>query len=269
MNRHWSPELRLKLVETLTEMPGADSENFFAAHDLGTAYRLPGARSSKKARILSALQSAEMRSNYEGLLEEAARYCNFLPGNPTPEATPVNFGEHSSSHTPPEAPEVTRGRDIFISHSTKDEILAREIKNFLVLGGVSGARIFFSSDRSTGIHTGENILERLQSTLAASTLVIEIISNNFLRSTYCLMELGGAWALRKTTFPVVVPPLTLHEAAAAIGNVRMGVLGSEEEVNDVVEELHEILTKLPNISLPLTQWNNSLRTFKRTLGHLQ
>jgi hypothetical protein len=47
----------------------------------------------------------------------------------------------------------------------------------------------------------------------------------------CLIELGGAWVLEKPTYPIVVPPLTRTQAVAEIGDVHMGQLSSDEEID--------------------------------------
>jgi hypothetical protein len=52
----------------------------------------------------------------------------------------------------------------------------------------------------------------------------------------CLLELGGAWALEKPTYPIVVPPPTRAQTVAQIGDVNMGQFGSHEEIDDVFDE---------------------------------
>ncbi len=81
----------------------------------------------------------------------------------------------------------------------------------------------------------------------------------------CLLELGGAWALEKPTYPFVVPPLTRSQAVAKIGDVRMGQLGSHDEIDDVFDELHDRLASDVGISTTATEWNPVARRFKEGL----
>ncbi|MEY9842754.1 toll/interleukin-1 receptor domain-containing protein [Streptacidiphilus sp. EB103A] len=268
MARVWSPNLRLQLVEALAEMSGADSESFFDAHRLGDAYRRPGQRSSKKSRINSALQFAESQGNPEDLLEAAAGFCGFSPRNEVGNSSTELLIEERNYHLQGVG-KVPLNRSIFISHASKDQELAGEIKNFLVLAGLPNEMIFFSSHKSTGIPAGKNVLEHLQTTLAGSALVIEVITKNFLTRPYCLMELGGAWALGKETYPLVIPPLSVEEVVQAIGNVQMGILGSDDEIDAVFEEIHEQLTVHAAVSLPIRPWNEALRGFKRALDRIR
>ncbi len=78
-------------------------------------------------------------------------------------------------------------------------------------------------------------------------------------------ELGGAWALEKSTYPIVVPPLTRSEAVAQIGDVHMGQLGSEEEIDDVFDELQDRLRNDVGLSTTATAWNPVARRFKEGL----
>jgi hypothetical protein len=154
---------------------------------------------------------------------------------------------------------------IFISHASADRKLADLLRDTLVLGGIPRNRIFYSSSRATGIPSGTDVRAHLRSELQQSGLIIELISTTFLTRPMCLIELGGAWALRKPTYPIVVPPLTRSQAVAQIGDVNMGQLGSREEIDDVFDELHDRLAS--DVGLPTTaaEWNPVARRFKEGL----
>src|SRR5829696_4324788 len=120
---------------------------------------------------------------------------------------------------------------IFISHASADRKLADLLRDTLVLGGIPRERIFYSSSRATGIPSGTDVRAHLRSELQQAGLVIELISATFLTRPMCLIELGGAWVLEKPTYPIVVPPLTRTQAVAEIGDVHMGQLSSDEEID--------------------------------------
>jgi hypothetical protein len=154
---------------------------------------------------------------------------------------------------------------IFISHASADRKLADLLRDTLVLGGIPRERIFYSSSRATGIPSGTDVRAHLRSELQQAGLVIELISATFLTRPMCLIELGGAWVLEKPTYPIVVPPLTRTQAVAEIGDVHMGQLGSDEEIDDVFDELHDRLTSDVGLSPTATQWNPVARRFKAGL----
>lgn len=155
---------------------------------------------------------------------------------------------------------------IFFSHASADQPLADLVRDTLVLAGVPAGRLFYSSDRATGIPSGQDVGTYLRETLRGSALVIDLISPTFLKRPMCLMELGGAWAMGLPTYPVVVPPLTRPAATAAVGNVQMGVLGSDREIADVFNELYDRLTSHIGLRLALRQWNGAVDRFRDRVG---
>ena len=154
---------------------------------------------------------------------------------------------------------------IFISHASMDRKLADLLRDTLVLGGIPRNRIFYSSSRATGIPSGTDVRAHLRSELQQAGLIMELISTTFLTRPMCLLELGGAWALEKPTYPIVVPPLTRSQAVAQIGDVNMGQLGSDEEIDDVFDELHDRLASDVGVPTTATEWNPVARRFKEGL----
>ncbi len=110
-------------------------------------------------------------------------------------------------------------RVIFISHAHADRDVASLFSNTLNLAGVQDAEIFFSSSRATGVPTGADVLQRLQTSLNEAHLVVELVSPGFLGRPMCLMEFGAAWATLKDTFPVVLAPLTRSEVTPQLAGV--------------------------------------------------
>lgn len=160
---------------------------------------------------------------------------------------------------------VSTQNRIFLSHASADKPLTDLLRNTLVLGGVAEGQIFYSSGRGTGIPSGEDVGTYLRRTLRDAGLVIELLSQTFLTRPMCLMELGGAWTLGTPTYPIVVPPLTRGEATSQIGNVQMGVLGSDVEIDDIFNELHDRLAQDLGIQCNLTAWNRAIADFKQQL----
>lgn len=154
---------------------------------------------------------------------------------------------------------------LFLSHASADKALADLLRNTLILGGVAEDRIFYSSSRDTGIPSGKDVSTYLRQKLRQAGLVIELLSETFLTRPICLMELGGAWTLGTPTYPIVVPPLTRGQATSQIGNIQMGVLGTDEEIDDIFNELHGRIAQDLDVQCNLTAWNRAIVSFKEQL----
>jgi hypothetical protein len=255
MPSRWSPGDRLALVERFQARAGADSESFFDAHGLGAAYRRAGDKSSKRAKINTALHAAEVRGDVDTVLDAAS---NYLAGRP--------MSSESAQRTVSKGvPNVEPELRIFLSHASADHELADLFRNTLILGGVPEDRIFYSSARATGIPYGQDVGTYLRTSLRESGLVIELLSETFLTRPMCLMELGGAWTLGTPTYPIMVPPLSRDTASRAIGNVQMGVLGADAEVDAIFDELHDRLAQDLDIQVRVAAWNRAIREFKQQL----
>jgi hypothetical protein len=257
MASRWSPDERLALVDRLQARPGPESQSFFDAHGLGAAYRSAGDKNSKRAMVNAALHAAERRGDLDEVLDAAEqrlggpeRHAERAPGK-----LYVDEGARA----------VPTDKRIFLSHAYADKALADLLRNTLVLGGVPEGRLFYSSDRSSGIPSGEDVGTYLQRSLRESGFVIELLSETFLTRPMCLMELGGAWTLGTPTYPIVVPPLTRDMATRQIGNVQMGVLSTDAEIGGIFDELHDRLAQDLGIQTKITTWNRAISEFKQQL----
>lgn len=257
MPSHWSPDDRLALVERLQARSGDASESLFDAHDLGSAYRSAGDKNSKRARINAALHAAKQRGDLDDVLDAVAQFLGDGPSQPQPAPAPQDITQGVLA--------VPTDKPIFLSHAFADKALADLLRSTLVLGGVPESRIFYSSDRSTGIPSGEDVGHYLRRSLQGAGLVIELVSETFLTRPMCLMELGGAWALGTSTYPIVVPPMTRDDATKQIGNVQMGVLGTDAEIGGIFDELHDRLAEDLGIQTKVTTWNREIANFRQQL----
>ena len=160
---------------------------------------------------------------------------------------------------------VKLGDKVFISHAAADKALGALLHQTLVLGGVPSEQIFYSSKRATGVPTGTDVRSRLRQELSQAGLVIELLTPTFFTRAMCLMELGGAWALEKSTYPIVVPPMHLGEAVRILGEINMGQLSSETLIDEVFDELRDRLAASLHLEMRSVAWNDSARSFKQSL----
>ncbi len=83
---------------------------------------------------------------------------------------------------------------VFISHSSKDEIIAKAVCDFLMGIGISREDIFCSSHPLNKIPIQESSYEYIRSKINQNTLMLFLWSDNFIESIACFIEIG-AWLM--------------------------------------------------------------------------
>jgi hypothetical protein len=94
---------------------------------------------------------------------------------------------------------------IFISHSSRDQQVADDIKSALARMGFE--RVFLDFDKDSGIGAGEAWEKRLYEEVSRCHAIILVLTPNWLASTWCRVELAQARALGKVILPVICSPL--------------------------------------------------------------
>src|SRR5438309_11952094 len=94
---------------------------------------------------------------------------------------------------------------IFISHSSRDQQVADDVKSALARLGFE--RVFLDFDKDTGIGAGEDWEKRLYEELSRCHAIILLLTPNWLDSKWCFAELTAARALGKVILPVICVPL--------------------------------------------------------------
>ena len=154
---------------------------------------------------------------------------------------------------------------IFISHAASDKPLASLFERILIYSGVPRERLFYSSDRATGVPAGRGSREVLKEMLRDDPFVMEVITETFMTRPMCLMELGAAWVSEVPTFPVVVPPLSREDVVSRIGDVHLPQLGTESEVDELFDELQDRIRQHLGVPVRAAVWNPAVKDFKRDL----
>ena len=97
-------------------------------------------------------------------------------------------------------------KKVFISYSSKNKELIDSFKDFLVLGmGVEKKNIFCTIDQEN-LASGEPFIEKIREELQECGAVISVITEEYLQSKFCLIEMGAAWAMGKKFFPMITVP---------------------------------------------------------------
>lgn len=125
---------------------------------------------------------------------------------------------------------------IFISHSTKNRELVESFLEFLQLGmGVDRSDIFCTSYHGE-LKTGEDFVETIRSQLQGCEVVISLITEEYLASNFCMIELGAAWGMSKAFFPLLSVPIERLRNTPLIG-LQLRNLKKEEDLSAVYDEL--------------------------------
>lgn len=96
---------------------------------------------------------------------------------------------------------------IFISHSSKDKDLVLMFVDLLVQGFHIDYDEIFCTSMNNALRVGEDFIKSIKENLHDSEIVLFLITQNYIDSKFCVMEMGAAWAFKDNIFPIIVPPL--------------------------------------------------------------
>lgn len=127
---------------------------------------------------------------------------------------------------------------IFISHATTDapiaNALVRCLEECLV---VPEKGIRCTSLAGYRLSPGEISDETLRSNLEHCSVVIGLLTQESLKSSYVIMELGAAWGLKKTTCAVLAPDLGFSSLPGPLPRVHAVRMDRETDIASLAEEI--------------------------------
>jgi len=153
---------------------------------------------------------------------------------------------------------------IFISHSSKDKIIADAfVEQILISGcGISEKDIFCSSIEGLGIRTGNDFREHILNELLGADYSFLLISNNYKKSDICLNEMGASWAINSLEVkPFLFPNIEFN----SIGTLYSVKQASKLNDGYALDELFEEITTKYNINKSITRWNKYKSNFLETV----
>jgi hypothetical protein len=130
---------------------------------------------------------------------------------------------------------------IFISHSSRDNKVADDIKAWLAR--LRFERVFLDFDKDTGLDAGDDWAKRLYAELSRCHAVIVALTPNWLASKWCFAELTQASALGKVLLPVICAPLGEHKVLPEVQAVDLidwnpeGLKRIEKRLLEITDEL--------------------------------
>jgi hypothetical protein len=108
------------------------------------------------------------------------------------------------------SPVSRTGQSIFISHASVDGDSVQSLVDLVKRMAPSSDDVFCTSTPGFGVPAGVEFTHHIKELLRSSYLIIHFITPAFLRSDFCMMELGASWVQGKA-FPVLAPPLTVAD----------------------------------------------------------
>lgn len=94
---------------------------------------------------------------------------------------------------------------IFISHSSRNNIQAREVRDWLLEQGWGSSQIFLDTDN---LVTGDRWRVALNESSGECEAIIACLSDDWLHSPECLREFNFAESTGRPIFPIVVAPVS-------------------------------------------------------------
>lgn len=129
-------------------------------------------------------------------------------------------------------------KPIFISHAHLDMGLADKLVDLLITGaGINRNDVFCTSLEGMGIPAGTNFVEFIRQQIQNPKMVLMLITPNYLKSSFCLCEMGATWALSVRGIPLVMPPLDhscLNGVVTAIQAVSLADASKLSELKDSI-----------------------------------
>lgn len=154
---------------------------------------------------------------------------------------------------------------VFISHSSIDKPIVESFITYVLrLGcGLQSQDILCTSIKSTGIKTGKDIRTYLRKQLQSCDYVFFMISDNYIKSSICLNEMGGAWVLEKSIKPFLFPKSTFSDMGWLYEISKGAKLDNEEALDELRDEL---IGKYQLIEHPKTSdWTTQKKLFLSSL----
>lgn len=137
-------------------------------------------------------------------------------------------------------------KTVFISHSSRDEKIAKFLCNFLTHIGIHRDDIFCSSFPEHGVI--QKISGEVRSALKSSIIDIIVLTPHYQRSDYCLNEAGAIWFKDDCLKLIVSQPDTSHKEN--IGFINGDLLFHDLSDNDFIETFFRLISdKIPKLRI--------------------
>jgi TIR domain len=132
--------------------------------------------------------------------------------------------------------------DVFISHSSQDTQLARQVVDLLRSSlNLHAKQIRCTSVDGYRLPAGANTDERLREEVLASRTFISILSSSSLSSVYVLFELGARWGAKKPLFPLLAPGMGSQSLRGPLTGLNALTCETAGQLHQLVSDVGETL----------------------------
>lgn len=152
---------------------------------------------------------------------------------------------------------------VFISHAHADKDLVDRFVDLLVVGvGVRLDDIFCTSLEGMGVTAGENFVDFIEAQIQSPKLVLMVITTNYLKSKFCLCEMGAAWALSHKGIPLLVEPVGFEELDGVVTSTQAVKMSDPLAMS----ALKDVIAQRLKLSANTANWEKKRDAFIKTLG---
>ncbi len=154
---------------------------------------------------------------------------------------------------------------IFFSHCSEDKEITWQIVT-LLRDTQKKVKPFFSSDPDTGVGAGENLMECINREIKQCDLFIPVVTENYLRSIYCMYELSLAVFLKLEIVPLVASRALYEKLGKIVGNNILFIDASSHDGARIFANRFQIAQAVPQIEKILAQLAAQVRSLRPYIG---
>lgn len=131
---------------------------------------------------------------------------------------------------------------LFISHSSKDERIARHFVELLEFLGFNKENMFYSSARTYGVPIDKDIYDEIKEQFNKYNLhVIYMLSENYYNSIPSMQEVGAAWVLMYKYTSILLPGFEFKNIKGAINPNKISIKLDDKNCKFLLTELKDNL----------------------------
>jgi len=133
---------------------------------------------------------------------------------------------------------------IFISHSSKDNALIKDLQILEALKKAGFESVFLDFDEEKGIKLGEDWKNKLYTKIKKSHFVVLLLSPNWIKSKWCFAEYTIAEVLGKTIIPIIIDNPDNEVFNWVANNLQqVDISQNQNAINTLITRLKELTIK--------------------------
>ncbi|MDQ6598078.1 TIR domain-containing protein [Bacillus salipaludis] len=154
-------------------------------------------------------------------------------------------------------------KKLFISHSSKDEVVCTSFVELLETIGVPDEAILYTSSPRHGIPGDADIFDYLKEHLSDGITVFYMLSDNYYKSAYCLNEMGAAWVAQNASSTFILP--NFSGSIAGVINKNRKAFNLSQPV-ELIQLKNKLITEFNLPTISETKWEDAKNKFLRVIS---